>query len=141
MTAPWAIARTQSARVELVVRGRIGRDAGGVTIRLQAADGRPIASSPADPTGHGHGAWVPFESRFQVSRTARERAGALYVVALDPDGATLAPGVQPFASSLLMDVGAVAVARPALVLAPQTHPIGNDGLVGGIVFGVPFADR
>jgi hypothetical protein len=141
MTAPWAIAQTRSALVELVVRGRVARDAGDVTIRLETSDGRHVAASPADPTGHGHGAWVPFETRFQVARAARERDGTLYVVAVDAAGRTLGPGAQPFASSLFLDMTAPAVGPPTPVVATRSHPAGNDGLIGGIVFGIPMAER
>jgi hypothetical protein len=139
-TIPWAIAPTRSALVELVVRGRIARTAGPVEVRLQTAAGRSIAVAPIDPTGHGHGAWIPFESRFQVARAARERDGTLYVLAVDRAGMALGSGAQPFSGSLFLDLEAP-LAEVAPSPAPPTRSIGNDGLMGGIVFSVPIEER
>ena len=139
-TIPWAIAPTRSALVELVVRGRVARAAGPVEVRLQTATGRAIAVLPVDPTGHGHGAWIPFESRFQVARAARERDGTLYVLAVDAAGRALGPGAQPFSGSLFLDLEAQ-VAEVAPRTTPEKRSVGNDGLMGGIVFSVPIAER
>ena len=69
MTIPWAMVPVRSSRVELVVRGRVARDAGDVRIRLETADGTLVSEAAVDPTGHGHGVWFPFESRFTVPRS------------------------------------------------------------------------
>lgn len=120
------------ALAEFVVRGRVARDAGAVRIRLERADGAAVGTAPVDPTGHGHGDWVPFESRFVVERPDASSGAGLFVVAVGADGRAL-DAARPFSSALFLDVRAGEVAR--------RRSLGNDGLVGGIVFGVPMEER
>jgi hypothetical protein len=144
---PTAIADPGIIR-EIVVRGRVDRAAAGVRLRLEDSDGRPIRTVALDPTGHGHGGWVPFEVRFVVAASAP----AAYVVTVDADGVPLDDVRHP-----LDGVGAFLVVdadgRAAYVTqgpewaqarrpAPSKEPeFGNDGLMGGIVFGIPMAER
>jgi hypothetical protein len=77
-----------------------------------------------------------------VARAARERDGALYVLAVDAAGRTLGPGAQPYSGSLYLDLEAEAqVAEATPTQAPARRSIGNDGLMGGIVFSTPIAER
>ena len=142
MTIPWAMVPVRSSQVELVVRGRVARDAGDVRIRLETADGAAVAEAAVDPTGHGHGVWFPFESRFEIPRAGPGREAGLYVAVIDGDGTTLGSIRRRFTASLLLDVTA-AGSRPAEAMVEPTRErsFGNDGLMGGIVFGVPMAER
>ena len=71
---------------ELIVRGRVARSAGQVRIMLESSNGKPLAIAAVDPTGYGHGGWIPFESRFRISMPRPGGDMLVFVVALDSDG-------------------------------------------------------
>jgi hypothetical protein len=89
----------------LLVEGRVARNVGEVWLVLVTMDGTDIAAAPLDPTGHGHGAWIPFESRLLVSRAAADVGVPLFVRTVSPTGRRLDTTRHPFTSSLFLVVG------------------------------------
>ena len=71
---------------ELIVRGRVARGVGGVRIMLESSNGKPLAIAAVDPTGFGHGGWIPFESRFRLTTPRPGGEMLLFLVAVDGDG-------------------------------------------------------
>jgi hypothetical protein len=82
---------------EIVVRGRVAEALGDVRIVIESADGTPVASAPVDPTGFGHGDWVPFESRFRLAVPGPGEEWPESIVAVDADGVPIDDVRYPFA--------------------------------------------
>jgi hypothetical protein len=106
---PGAAVTVPERRV-LVVRGRVARDAANVRIGLTTGGGTTVAIASLDPTGHGHGSWVPFESRLVVSRSDADLGQALYIRTMDPSGSPVGVGRRPFSASLFLEVRADGIA-------------------------------
>jgi len=96
--------RRAAAIRHLLVRGRVARDAGAVWLSLTTADGTPVATAPLDPTGHGHGGWIPFESRLLVARADADVSEALFVRTVSPTGRRLDTARHPFSTALFLVV-------------------------------------
>ena len=137
---------------EVVVLGRAARDATGIRLRLETGDGTKIAQAPLDPTGYGHGGWVPFETRFVVDAATTAGALPMFIAVVDATGRAVRTQRQPIGGAgAYLVIGADGRASfvtqgPLWAQARRTDPserrsIGNDGLMGGIVFGVPMAER
>jgi hypothetical protein len=97
---------------ELVVRGRVARDAGEVRIMLESSGGKPVATAAVDPTGSGRGGWVPFESRFRLSMPRPGGDMLLFVVAVDRDGIPIDAVRRRFSVGAIVEVPAPG-AKPA----------------------------
>jgi hypothetical protein len=121
---------------EVVVRGRVAERLGDVRIVLEWADGSRIASAPVDPTGHGHGDWVPFESRFQLRTPPPGGAWPSFIIAVDRAGEPIDATRYPF--TVRSYVFIPASSGPALEPARSIHTTGEDGFMGGIPFGTNF---
>ncbi len=129
---------------QFAVRGRVARDAGEVWIVLATDAGIAVSTARLDPTGHGHAGWVPFESWLGVYRSAATMGDPLYVTTVGPSGVRSGNAPHRYNGSLFLVVGPDGQAT--LVAGPAPSPTGsgshgNDGLVGGIVFGIPMAER
>ncbi len=123
---------------EVVVRGRVAEVLGDVRIVLEWADGSRVASTPVDPTGHGHGDWVPFEARFRLRTPPSGGAWPSFIVAVDRAGEPIDATRYPF--TVRSYVFIPASSGPALA-APTplvVHTTGEDGVMGGIPFGTNF---
>lgn len=133
------------------MRGLVARDIGVVRLRLESATGTVLAVAAIDPTGHGHADLVPFESRFVVEHGSAAPEAARFVVVTDGEGTPLDGIRHPYASSLFLVVeprrvgSAGGAGAPTPGTGPLPRPgirsIGNDGLIGGIVFGIPMSER
>jgi hypothetical protein len=124
---------------EVVVRGRVAEVLGDVRIVLEWADGSRIASAPVDPTGHGHGDWVPFEARFRLRTPPSGGAWPSFIVAVDRAGEPIDATRYPFTVRSYVFIPASsgpALALRALPVVQQTT--GEDGVMGGIPFGTNF---
>jgi hypothetical protein len=145
-TPAWALGRP---RTVLVVRGLVSRVASDVRVRLETAHGNELAVSPLDPTGHGHGGIIPFEATFRIDRRPTGADPPLFVVVVDRSDRPVVAGRHAYASSLFLDLRSVGrIDGPKPTPASAAAPVGalarsrgNDGLVGGIAFGIPFAER
>lgn len=124
---------------EVVVRGRVTHALGDVRIVLEWADGSRIASAPVDPTGFGHGDWIPFETRFRLRTPPPGGAWPSFIVAVDGAGRTIDATRYPFTVRSYVYIPASrgpAIARPASSDGRPT--LGEDGVMGGIPFGTNF---
>jgi len=119
----------------VVVRGRVAEALGDVRIVLQSQSGSEIASASIDPTGHGHGGWVPFESRFRVAPDDQGEWPA-FIVAVDGGGRPIDPVRHPFNVRPYLFIPASL--GPATVPTRSIHTTGEDGVMGGIPFGTNF---
>jgi hypothetical protein len=113
---------------ELIVRGRVARSAGEVRIMLESSGGKPIAAAALDPTGFGHGDWIPFESRFQLAVPRPGGDMTLFIIAVDGDGIPIDAVRRRFTVGAIIDI-------PADTAARRSRSHGEDGLMGGIPFG------
>ena len=118
---------------ELIVRGRVARSAGQVRIMLESSNGKPMAIAAVDPTGFGHGGWIPFESRFRISTPRPGGDMLVFVVALDADGIPIDAVRRRFTVGAIVEI-------PARIGQPDPRPEprrarGEDGIMGGIPFG------
>lgn len=120
---------------EVVVRGRVAEALGDVRIVLEWADGSRIASAPVDPTGHGHGDWIPFEARFRLRPPPPGGAWPSFIIAVDGAGEPIDTTRYPF--TVRSYVYIPASSGPAIRSGdgPTRRAIGEDGLMGGIPFG------
>jgi hypothetical protein len=123
---------------EVVVRGRVPESLGVVRIVLQAASGEAIATAPLDPTGHGHGAWVPFESRFSLTPPPPGGAWPSFIVAVDAAGRPIDETRHPFTVRSYVYIPEETGPRIPAGAAGTLHTTGEDGLMGGIPFGTNF---
>jgi hypothetical protein len=89
----------------LVVRGRVARGAADVWLMLATERGTPVSTARLDPTGHGHGSWIPFESRLLVMRSAANVGDPLYVVTVDPNGAPFDGMRHRYSAGIFLVVG------------------------------------
>jgi hypothetical protein len=121
---------------ELIVRGRVARTAGNVRIILESSGGKPIAAAAIDPTGHGHGDWIPFESRFRLATPRPGGDMTLFVVAVDGDGIPIDAIRRRFTIGAIVDIPAVV--RSSGPRDGRSRSNGEDGLMGGIPFGTNF---
>ena len=120
---------------EVVVRGRVAATLGVVRIVMQSRSGAEIASAAVDPTGHGHAAWVPFESRFLIAPDGDGNWPA-FIVAVGAGGKLIEPVRHPFNARPYLVIPASS--GPAFERAPSIHTTGEDGVMGGIPFGTNF---
>lgn len=139
-----------AAALHFVVHGRVTRDARYLRLRLEDASGGRIAIAALDPTGHGRHGWVPFVSSFLVAPGAVERGTPLFVVvesgSVNGLGGQGVKGVQarhPLVGGLFLSVTTAVdpAAGAGADAAGRGGPHGAGGLIGGIVFGVPMAER
>jgi hypothetical protein len=120
---------------EVVVRGRVAEELGAVRIVLQSQSGSEVASASIDPTGHGHGGWVPFESRFRVGPDD-EGTQPAFIVAVDAGGTPIDAVRHPFSVRTYLFIPASL--GPAIEPTRSIHTTGEDGVMGGIPFGTNF---
>ncbi len=113
---------------DLIVRGRVARTAGEVRIMLESRGGKPVATAAIDPTGGGHGGWIPFESRFRLEMPRPAGDMTLFVIAVDRDGIPIDALRRRFTIGEFIDITAVPDGR-------RSRSSGEDGLMGGIPFG------
>ncbi len=125
----------RSTTREVVVRGRVARSLGDVRIVLQSQNGSKIASASIDPTGGGHGGWVPFESRFRLAPDDQGERPA-FIVAVDAGGSPIDPVRHPFGDRAYVFIPASL--GPAIEPTRSIHTTGEDGAMGGIPFGTNF---
>jgi hypothetical protein len=123
---------------EVVVRGRVAEVLGDVRIVLEWADGSRVASTPVDPTGHGHGDWVPFEARFRLRIPPSGGAWPSFIVAVDRAGAPIDATRYPFTVRSYVFIPASSGPALAPPARPVLHTTGEDGVMGGIPFGTNF---
>jgi hypothetical protein len=114
---------------ELIVRGRVARSAGLVRIILESRGGKPIATAAIDPTGGGHGDWIPFESRFQLAFPRPGGDMILFLIAVDENGIPIDAIRRRFSMGAIIDIPGTGSRRGSN---------GEDGLMGGIPFGTNF---
>ena len=108
---------------ELVVRGFLRGGSGPVQVVVESSGGKAIAIRTVGPTTVGRPAndpAPPFLTRFPISNPRPGGEMTIQVIAYDPDG-------------LPVDV----VRRRFVIGAIAVREIGEDGLMGGIVFGGP----
>jgi hypothetical protein len=118
---------------ELIVRGRVARSASQVRIILESRGGKPIATAAIDPTGFGHGDWIPFESRFRLAFPRPGGDLTLFLIAIDENGIPIDAIRRRFTVGAILDIPAGGESTGRWVGRSGSN--GEDGLMGGIPFG------
>jgi hypothetical protein len=119
---------------ELIVRGRVARTVGEVRIMLESRGGKPVAMAAIDPTGGGHGGWIPFESRFRLEMPRPAGDMTLFIIAVDGNGIPIDAVRRRFSIGAFIDI-------PAVIERGRGRSNGEDGLMGGIPFGTNVLPR
>lgn len=118
----------------LIVRGRVSRTAGEVRIILESSGGKPIAAAAIDPTGYGHGDWIPFESRFRLAIPRPGGDMTLFIIAVDGEGIPIDAIRRRFTIGAIIDIPAGPSSRTG---KGRSGSNGEDGLMGGSRSGRP----
>jgi len=103
---------------------------------LESSGGKPIAAAAIDPTGHGHGDWIPFESRFRLAIPRPGGDMTLFIIAVDGDGIPIDAIRRRFTIGAIVDIPARLRSDPSGDGFSRSN--GEDGLMGGIPFGTNF---
>jgi hypothetical protein len=112
----------------VVIRGQVPRDAGRLQILLQTRAATPIVVVTAEP--------------MSAARTGWHEAPATFAADLAlPDPRPTGPAVIQIVSYDQRGRARDVLLRPIIIGQVARRPIGEDGLLGGIVFGVPMEDR